>query len=127
MGIHLKPPLPWPVVHPTPSTTPTSGPHIIRDEARQPLAEFVAGKPGDRNQGADHGFVQTSYPMSVQSQTHDFIAYTERPVTGNPNDTWDALTGNQTGRVDIAAYMDWLCEHGYFERGSAQCASGGAP
>ncbi|WP_349771877.1 RHS repeat-associated core domain-containing protein [Thauera sedimentorum] len=60
-------------------------------------------------------------------ETHDFIAYTERPVTGNPNDTWDALTGNQTGRVNIAAYMDWLCEHGYFERGSAQCASGGAP
>ena len=61
------------------------------------------------------------------SETHDFIAYTERPITGNPSDTWNALTGNQTGRVNIAAYMDWLCKHGYFEQSSARCASGGTP
>ncbi|WP_338117230.1 hypothetical protein [Thauera propionica] len=60
-------------------------------------------------------------------ETHDFIAYTERPITGNPSDTWNALTGNQTGRVNIAAYMDWLCQHGYFEQSSAPCASGGTP
>lgn len=60
-------------------------------------------------------------------ETHGFIAYTERPVTGSPDDTWNALTGNQTGRVDISKYMEWLCEHGYFERSSAQCAPGGTP
>ncbi|CAH1747316.1 conserved exported protein of unknown function [Thauera humireducens] len=60
-------------------------------------------------------------------ETHDFIAYTERPVTGNPSDTWNALTGNRTGLVDIAAYMGWLCQHGYFEQSSAPCASGVTP
>ena len=60
-------------------------------------------------------------------ETHDFIAYTERLISGNPSDTWNALTGNQTGRVNIAVYMDWLCQHGYFEQSSARCASGGTP
>lgn len=57
--------------------------------------------------------------------THDFIAYTERPVTGNPDDTWNALTGNRTGQVDISKYMEWLCGHDYFDPDSPQCPSGG--
>jgi len=63
----------------------------------------------------------------TSAQTHTYISYIERPVTGNPNDTWDELDGNQTGRVNIAAYMEWLCEHGYFDRESSTCRSGGLP
>lgn len=63
----------------------------------------------------------------TSAQTHTYISYIERPVTGDPNDTWDELDGNQTGRVNIAAYMEWLCEHGYFDRESSTCRSGGLP
>ena len=49
----------------------------------------------------------------VNAVTHSYISYFDRPVSNNPNDTWNALTGNQTGKVDIAGYMDWLQRNGY--------------
>ena len=49
----------------------------------------------------------------LNAVTHSYISYFDRPVSNNPNDTWNALTGNQTGKVDIAGYMDWLQRNGY--------------
>lgn len=57
----------------------------------------------------------------TNTEAHRLIRYFERPVTGDPNDTWEALAGNQTGRVDIQEYMRWLCGNGYFKEGAAQC------
>lgn len=45
--------------------------------------------------------------------SHGFISYQGRANTGNPNETWASLTGNQTGRVDMQGYMSWLRQHGY--------------
>ena len=49
----------------------------------------------------------------VNAETHDYIGYLIRPVGNDPDKTWNALTGNQTGRVNIAGYMDWLMDNGY--------------
>lgn len=49
----------------------------------------------------------------VNAETHDYIGYLIRPVGNDPDKTWNALTGNQTGRVNIAGYMDWLKDNGY--------------
>ncbi|THF64561.1 hypothetical protein E6C76_10880 [Pseudothauera nasutitermitis] len=59
----------------------------------------------------------------TNAETHTFIDYTGRPTTGNPDDTWNAITGNQTGRVDIQEYMRWLCANGYFNENAPQCPS----
>ena len=49
----------------------------------------------------------------VNSQTHAYITYFNRPVSSNPNDTWETLRGNQTGTVNIVGYMEWLKDNGY--------------
>lgn len=49
----------------------------------------------------------------INADTHGYIGYFDRPVGNDPDETWSALTGNQTGRVDIAGYMDWLEQNGY--------------
>jgi len=62
----------------------------------------------------------------TSAQTHAYIDYANRPTTGDPKDTWNSLTLNQTGTVNIQGYMTWLCNNGYFKKDSSQCASGGA-
>ena len=62
----------------------------------------------------------------TSAQTHDYIDYANRPTTGDPKDTWNSLTLNQTGTVNIQGHMTWLCNNGYFKKDSSQCASGGA-
>lgn len=49
----------------------------------------------------------------VNADTHNYITYFDRPVGNDPDKTWNALTGNQTGTVNIANYMDWLKRNGY--------------
>jgi len=49
----------------------------------------------------------------VNADTHNYITYFERPVGNDPGETWNALTDNRTGTVDIAGYMGWLKENGY--------------
>jgi len=50
----------------------------------------------------------------INADTHAYITYENRPVSNNPDDTWNSLTGNQTGSVDIVGYMDWLKKNGYW-------------
>jgi hypothetical protein len=49
----------------------------------------------------------------VNADTHGYIHYVDRPVANDPDMTWSALTGNRTGTVNIAGYMDWLKDNGY--------------
>ncbi len=49
----------------------------------------------------------------TNADTHQYISYFDRPVSNDPDDTWNVLTGNQTGTVDIAGYMAWLKANGY--------------
>ena len=62
----------------------------------------------------------------TSAQTHTYIDYANRSTTGDPKDTWNSLTLNQTGTVNIQGHMTWLCNNGYFKKDSSQCASGGA-
>lgn len=49
----------------------------------------------------------------VNADTHNYITYFDRPVGNDPDETWNALTDNRTGTVDIAGYMGWLKDNGY--------------
>jgi hypothetical protein len=60
--------------------------------------------------------------MTTADTYDDLITYFDRDITGNPNDAWKSLTGNQTGVVDIKKYMKWLCANGYFSKESSQCS-----
>jgi RHS repeat-associated protein len=67
--------------------------------------------------GAMRGATQRAMGFNNNSltnaQTHEFIDYANRPITVDPIDTWNSLTGNQTGRVRMAGYMEWLRRNGY--------------
>ena len=59
------------------------------------------------------GFTALEDRSMVNADTHNYITYFERPVGNDPDKTWNALTDNRTGTVDIAGYMGWLKDNGY--------------